>query len=154
MKVRWFSLHFWIFGLQHDGTCSMLKRVGSWWFMCICSFILCSIHYIFYAKLHSTCSVSTTYLLNFVNSLSFLMNQIFSQIWETTPTNVKIGVELLQAVKEELELHPSRTSLDFLLSTCVKAKDSQLAWFVWAEYEAAGLSYNVLTFVRYATWYH
>ncbi|CAL9083008.1 unnamed protein product [Musa acuminata var. zebrina] len=82
------------------------------------------------------------------SSTYIVIDQIFSQIWETTPTNVKIGVELLQAVKEELELHPSRTSLDFLLSTCVKAKDSQLAWFVWAEYEAAGLSYNVSTFVR------
>lgn len=81
--------------------------------------------------------------------LASMMEQIFSHIWETEPTNLKIGLELLRAVKEELDLHPSRTSLDFLLSTCAKVKDSQHAWFIWLEYGIAGLPYNVLTFLRF-----
>ncbi|EHA8590375.1 Pentatricopeptide repeat-containing protein [Cocos nucifera] len=82
------------------------------------------------------------------SSTYIVIDQIFSQIWETESTNLKIGLELLRAVKEELDLHPSRTSLDFLLSTCAKVKDSQHAWFIWSEYSNAGLPYNVLTFLR------
>lgn len=82
------------------------------------------------------------------SSTYIVIDQIFSQIWETEPTNLKIGLELLRAVKEDLDLHPSRTSLDFLLSTCAKVKDSQHAWFVWTEYSNSGLPYNVLTFLR------
>lgn len=73
--------------------------------------------------------------------------QIFNQIFKTS-TNLNSGFELLQAVKE-LGLHPSRTCLDFLLSACVKAENSQMAWLVWSEYEIAGLAYNALTFIRY-----
>ncbi|XP_010906370.1 pentatricopeptide repeat-containing protein At4g21880, mitochondrial isoform X2 [Elaeis guineensis] len=82
------------------------------------------------------------------SSTYIVIDQIFSQIWETESTNLNIGLELLRAVKEELDLHPSRTSLDFLLSTCAKVKDSQHAWFIWSEYSNAGLPYNVLTFLR------
>lgn len=76
------------------------------------------------------------------------MVQIFSQIWRTEPTNLKIGFELLGFIKEKLQLHPSRTWLDFLLSSCVKAKNLEKARLVWSEYEDAGLSYNALTFLR------
>nr|UPT48576.1 pentatricopeptide repeat protein AaPPR352 [Agave angustifolia] len=81
-------------------------------------------------------------------STCFVIDQIFSQIWETQPTHLEIGMELLRAIKEELHLYPSRTSLDFLLSSCVKAKDLHQAQLVWSEYEDAGLSYNVLTYLR------
>lgn len=112
----------------------------------------CSILFVHYLYGSYNCSIdsfnSYNIYLNFDNSTQIsLIIQVFSQIWETTPTNLKIGLELLQAVKE-LELHPTRASLDFLLSTCVKAKDSQIAWFIWSEYETAELEYNVLTFVR------
>lgn len=65
------------------------------------------------------------------------------------PTNIGIGLELLQAMKEELHLHPSRTCLDFLLSSCVKAKNPQCVRMVWSEYEKAGLPYNILTYLRF-----
>ncbi|XP_073009231.1 pentatricopeptide repeat-containing protein At4g04790, mitochondrial-like isoform X2 [Typha latifolia] len=81
-------------------------------------------------------------------SAYMVIDQMFSQIWKTDPTNIETGIELVRAIKEELDLHISRTSLDFLLSTCVKAKDSQCAKLIWAEYEAAGLPYNVLSLLR------
>ncbi|XP_073009234.1 pentatricopeptide repeat-containing protein At4g21880, mitochondrial-like isoform X5 [Typha latifolia] len=82
-------------------------------------------------------------------SAYMVIDQMFSQIWKTDPTNIETGIELVRAIKEELDLHISRTSLDFLLSTCVKAKDSQCAKLIWAEYEAAGLPYNVLSLLRF-----
>jgi post-segregation antitoxin (ccd killing protein) len=63
------------------------------------------------------------------------------------PVNLDLGMELLRAVKE-LGLNVSRTSLDFLLSTCVKAKDSEHAQQIWTEYESSGLPHNVLTSLR------
>ncbi|XP_039132079.1 pentatricopeptide repeat-containing protein At4g04790, mitochondrial-like [Dioscorea cayenensis subsp. rotundata] len=82
------------------------------------------------------------------SSTYIIIDQIFSQIWEMEPTNIGIGLELLQAMKEELHLHPSRTCLDFLLSSCVKAKNPQCVRMVWSEYEKAGLPYNILTYLR------
>lgn len=82
------------------------------------------------------------------SSTYFVIDMIYSNIWKAGSTNLKIGFELLHAIKEELHLHPSRTTLDFLLSSCVKAKDPDRAWLVWSEYEDAGLPYNVVTFLR------
>jgi hypothetical protein len=63
------------------------------------------------------------------------------------PVNLDVGMKLLHAVKE-LGLNVSRTSLDFLLSACVKAKDSPRAQQIWTEYESSGLLHNVLTSLR------
>ena len=63
---------------------------------------------------------------------------------------MKIGMELLYTVKEELNLLPSRASLDFLLSACVKVKDLKSARSIWAEYSKAGLPFNVLSYLRFA----
>uniref|UniRef100_A0ACD5V7N1 Uncharacterized protein n=1 Tax=Avena sativa TaxID=4498 RepID=A0ACD5V7N1_AVESA len=87
-----------------------------------------------------------------INAYSRLGNfdmakQVFCQIWEMEPVNLDVGMELLRAVKE-LGLNVSRTSLDFLLSTCVKAKDSRRAQQIWEEYESSGLPHNVLTSFR------
>ncbi|XP_077219866.1 pentatricopeptide repeat-containing protein At4g04790, mitochondrial-like [Tasmannia lanceolata] len=75
-------------------------------------------------------------------------DQIFCQIWEIEPTDLEIGLDLLQAVKEEVGLCPSRTSLDFLLSACVGAKDPDSARLIWDEYPKAGLPFNILTSLR------
>ncbi|KAL6629199.1 hypothetical protein ACP70R_028964 [Stipagrostis hirtigluma subsp. patula] len=80
-------------------------------------------------------------------STYMVVDQVFGQIWETEPVNLDLGLKLLHAVKE-LGLHVSRTSLDFLLSACVKAKDSRYAQEIWTEYELAGLPQNVLTSLR------
>ncbi|XP_062218123.1 pentatricopeptide repeat-containing protein At4g04790, mitochondrial-like isoform X2 [Phragmites australis] len=80
-------------------------------------------------------------------STYMVVDQVFGQIWDMEATNLDLGMELLHAVKE-LGLNVSRTSLDFLLSACVKAKDSQRAQQIWTEYESAGLRHNVLTFLR------
>lgn len=73
--------------------------------------------------------------------------KVFSQIWDMDPVNLDFGMKILHAVKE-LGLNVSRTSLDFLLSACVKAKDSNRAQLIWTEYESAGLPHNVLTSLR------
>uniref|UniRef100_A0A0D9VBU8 Pentacotripeptide-repeat region of PRORP domain-containing protein n=1 Tax=Leersia perrieri TaxID=77586 RepID=A0A0D9VBU8_9ORYZ len=80
-------------------------------------------------------------------STYMVIDQVFSQIWDMDPVNLDIGMEILQAVKE-LGFNVSRTSLDFLLSACVKAKDSNRAQLIWSEYESAGLPHNVLTSLR------
>lgn len=79
---------------------------------------------------------------------SGVLDQAFSQLWEAEVPNLKSGLLLLKAVKENLHLHVSRTSLDFLLSACVKARDSQSARFIWAEYNINNLPFNALTFLR------
>uniref|UniRef100_A0A6V7QU75 PROP1-like PPR domain-containing protein n=1 Tax=Ananas comosus var. bracteatus TaxID=296719 RepID=A0A6V7QU75_ANACO len=99
---------------------------------------------------HATIAIDLLKQLKMKDELSAYMviDQMFSHIWETEPVNLKIGMQLLRAIKEELGLQLSRTSLDFLLSTCVKAKDAKCAWEIWLEYETSGLLYNVLTFLR------
>lgn len=73
--------------------------------------------------------------------------KVFGQIWDVEPTNLDLGMKLLYAIKD-LGLNISRTSLDFLLSACVKAKDSKQAQKIWTEYESASLPHNVLTSLR------
>lgn len=61
---------------------------------------------------------------------------------------MQFGLSLLKAVKTELGVRPSRKSLDFLLSACVNAKDTQTSFLIWKEYEKAGLPYNILSYLR------
>lgn len=77
-----------------------------------------------------------------------LFDEVFSLIGESEPTYLQIGLDLLQVIKDELCLSPSRKCLDFLLSACVNAKDLQSSLLIWKEYEAAGLPHNILSFLR------
>ncbi|KAK6132919.1 hypothetical protein DH2020_033303 [Rehmannia glutinosa] len=77
-----------------------------------------------------------------------LFDEVFCLFYEKEPRDMQFGLNLLQAIKEELGVQPSRKSLDFLLSACVTAKDSKASFVIWKEYETAGLPYNVLSFVR------
>lgn len=61
---------------------------------------------------------------------------------------MQFGLDLLEAVKSEVGVRPSRKSLDFLLSACTNAKDAKASFFIWEEYERADLPYNVLSFLR------
>ncbi|KAF3337055.1 pentatricopeptide repeat-containing protein [Carex littledalei] len=76
------------------------------------------------------------------------VDQIFCHVRNMESVKVETCMQLLHALKEELGFQVSRTSLDFLLSMCVKARDSKTAMIVWKEYESAGLPYNVLTKLR------
>lgn len=87
----------------------------------------------------------------FLSLLIIIMKQIFSQISDTEPTDLESGLYLLQAIKEELHLRPSRTSLDFLMSTCASARDPHHAQLIWEEYQKAKLCFNVLTYLRFIT---
>ncbi|KAK4420731.1 Pentatricopeptide repeat-containing protein, mitochondrial [Sesamum alatum] len=77
-----------------------------------------------------------------------LFDEVFCLYAEKESTDVQFGLDLLQAVKEELCVQPSRKSLDFLLSACANAKDSKASFVIWKEYETADLPYNVLSYVR------
>lgn len=66
---------------------------------------------------------------------------------------MKLGLDLVSFMKEELELFPSRKCLDFLLHACVNAKDKQNALLVWKEYQFAELPYNVLNYLRQVVFY-
>ncbi|KAK9080651.1 hypothetical protein SSX86_000409 [Deinandra increscens subsp. villosa] len=80
--------------------------------------------------------------------IDVLFDEVFCQIAETEPTDVQFGLDLLQALKKDIGIRPSRKSLDFLLSACVNAKDLERSFLVWNEYRTAGLPYNVLSYVR------
>ncbi|KAE9458187.1 hypothetical protein C3L33_09911, partial [Rhododendron williamsianum] len=45
----------------------------------------------------------------------------------------EFGLNLLQAIKEQLDVRPSRKSLDFLLGACASAKDLQSSNLIWKE---------------------
>ncbi|KAH7861550.1 hypothetical protein Vadar_027623 [Vaccinium darrowii] len=92
--------------------------------------------------------VSVVYF--FSNSLVSMatMKQVFSKIAESERADVQFGLKLLQAIKEQLDVSPSRKSLDFLLSACASAKDLQSSLLIWKEYQIAGLPYNVLSYLR------
>ena len=78
---------------------------------------------------------------------------MFKSIAETESSDVKVGLDLVSFMKEELELCPSRKCLDFLLHACVNAKDKQSALLVWEEYQCAELPYNVINYLRQELFY-
>nr|XP_011469580.1 PREDICTED: pentatricopeptide repeat-containing protein At4g21880, mitochondrial-like isoform X2 [Fragaria vesca subsp. vesca] len=80
-------------------------------------------------------------------ALEVIFDKVFSFIAESE-SSLQFGLDLLHAMKSELGLTPSRKCLDFLLHACVSAKDLQSSIFVWQEYQATGLPYNTLSFLR------
>ncbi|CAN8325536.1 unnamed protein product [Cochlearia groenlandica] len=80
--------------------------------------------------------------------VEYWFDEVFKSIAETIPSDVKLGLDLVTFMKEELGLCPSRKCLDFLLQACVNAKDKQSALVVWREYQSAKLPYNVLNYLR------
>ncbi|CAN6859701.1 unnamed protein product [Brassica oleracea] len=83
--------------------------------------------------------------------VEYHFDEVFWAIAETEPTDVKLGMDLLRYIKEELGFVPSRKCLDFLLHACVNAKDMKNGLLVWKEYQSAALPCNVLSFLRQAT---
>ncbi|XWS51936.1 hypothetical protein CRYUN_Cryun11dG0024700 [Craigia yunnanensis] len=81
-------------------------------------------------------------------AMEVIFDEVFSMIAERESKDLRIGLALLQAIKDELGLTPSRKSLDFLLTACVNAKDLQNTLLIWNEFQAAGFPGNVLTFLR------
>lgn len=73
--------------------------------------------------------------------------QVFFSILEET-THLQMGLDLLQVIKNDLGLAPSRKVLDALLSACVSTKDLDKSLLIWKEYQAADLPYNILSFLR------
>lgn len=80
-------------------------------------------------------------------AMEYHFAEIFCQIAKTDPPDVQIGMDLLQFIKDEIGLPPSRKCLDFLLGACVNARDLKRAHLIWKEYENAGLPYNVLSYL-------
>lgn len=77
-----------------------------------------------------------------------LFDEAFCKVAEMKHVDMQFGLDLLQSIKEELGVRPSRKNLDFLLSACISAKDPKAAFVIWKEYEAAGLPYNGLAYLR------
>lgn len=80
--------------------------------------------------------------------VDIVCDQIFYLICETDEPNLEDGLALLQAMRTDMDLQPSRMGLDFLLTACVSRKDSKNAKLVFEEYIREGIPYNVLTFLR------
>nr|XP_023876966.1 pentatricopeptide repeat-containing protein At4g04790, mitochondrial-like [Quercus suber] len=140
--------------LQSDGELSRLlqlfeelKDVDYWVDGC-CRLILYCVRY---KHLSSAVDLLKQLKDNFCNddmAMEVLFDEVFSQVGESESTHLQIGLDLLQVIKDELCLSPSRKCLDFLLNACVNAKDLQSSLLIWKEYQAAGLPYNVLSFLR------
>nr|GMC76484.1 pentatricopeptide repeat-containing protein At4g04790, mitochondrial-like [Ipomoea batatas] len=77
-----------------------------------------------------------------------LFDEVFCLVAEKEPINLEIGWSLLQTIKNELGVLPSRKSLDFLLSACISAKCLPFCFKIWGEYRKAGLPYNTLNYLR------
>lgn len=80
--------------------------------------------------------------------VDIVCDQIFYLICETDKPNLEDGLALLQAMRTDMDLQPSRMGLDFLLTACVSRKNSNIAKLVFEEYIREGIPYNVLTFLR------
>ncbi|KAL5736070.1 hypothetical protein ACOSQ2_030858 [Xanthoceras sorbifolium] len=76
-----------------------------------------------------------------------VLHEAFAQIAETEPVDVQIGLDLLQAIKDNFGLPPPRKCLDFLLSACINAKDLKNCHLIWLKYNRAGLPYDMLSYL-------
>lgn len=77
-----------------------------------------------------------------------LFDEIFFLVVEKDPIDLELGWNMLQAIKHELGVIPSRKSLDVLLSACQSSKDISFCFKIWEEYQKAGLPYNILSYLR------
>ncbi|CAH9107923.1 unnamed protein product [Cuscuta epithymum] len=81
-------------------------------------------------------------------AVEVLFDEIFFLLAEKQPTDLEFGWNMLQAVKNELGVLPSRKGLDFLLSACLSSNGSPICFKIWEEYPKAGLPYNTLNYLR------
>ncbi|XP_019196928.1 PREDICTED: pentatricopeptide repeat-containing protein At4g04790, mitochondrial-like isoform X2 [Ipomoea nil] len=77
-----------------------------------------------------------------------LFDEVFYRIAEKEPRTMHFGWNLLQSIKKDIGLRPSRKCLDFLLSACISAKDLPTCFKIWEEYIEAGLPHNSLSYLR------
>ncbi|KAF8016362.1 hypothetical protein BT93_H1769 [Corymbia citriodora subsp. variegata] len=80
-------------------------------------------------------------------AMEAVFDEVFFSIGQET-TRLQMGLDLLQVIKNDLGLAPSRKVLDVLLSVCVSMKDLDKSLLIWKEYQAADLPYNILSFLR------
>lgn len=81
-------------------------------------------------------------------AIEVLFDEVFCKVAEMEHAEMQFGLDLLQSIKKELRVRPSRKSLDFLLGACISAKDPKTALLIWKEYEVAELPYNGLAYLR------
>ncbi|KAI4366131.1 hypothetical protein MLD38_022049 [Melastoma candidum] len=73
---------------------------------------------------------------------------VFCLIAKSDATYLEIGFALLKAIKDDFGVLPPRKVLDFLLTACMKAGNASKCQLIWQNYQASGLPYNVLTYLR------
>lgn len=76
-------------------------------------------------------------------------DQLYIELANSKSIDMAFGLNLLNAMKENLNVLPSRTNLDTLLTACLSMKDSNSAWLVWEEYKKTKLPYNILSYLRF-----
>ncbi|XP_018810795.2 pentatricopeptide repeat-containing protein At4g04790, mitochondrial [Juglans regia] len=140
--------------LQSDGELGRLlqllkelKGLEYWVYGC-CKVILYCVQYKHLSSAVDLLKQLKDELIDNELAMEIVFDEVFSLIPGSEPTHLQIGLDLLRVVKDEFCLTPSRKWLDFLLSACVNAKDLQSSLKIWKEYQAAGLPYNVLSFLR------
>ncbi|VFQ78765.1 unnamed protein product [Cuscuta campestris] len=81
-------------------------------------------------------------------ALEFLFDEVFYRFVEKEPRTLDFGWNMLQAIKKDFGLFPSRKCLDFLLCACISARDVASCSKIWREYQEAGIPYNSLSYLR------
>ncbi|VFR01889.1 unnamed protein product [Cuscuta campestris] len=81
-------------------------------------------------------------------ALEFLFDEVFYRFVEKEPRTLDFGWNMLQAIKKDFGLCPSRKCLDFLLCACISARDVASCSKIWREYQEAGIPYNSLSYLR------
>jgi hypothetical protein len=66
-------------------------------------------------------------------------------------TYLRFGLDLLDLIKKELDLDPSKMCLDILLSLCAISRDLNNAKLVWREYVLAEHPYDELSYMRWVS---
>ncbi|GLJ21203.1 hypothetical protein SUGI_0388280 [Cryptomeria japonica] len=83
------------------------------------------------------------------SSVDIVCNEIFSLVCDSNTAKLEDCLALLEAMRKEIFVQPSRTALDFLLSACVSRKDSYTAKLILKEYTNEGFPFNVVTLLRF-----
>ncbi|GLJ51959.1 hypothetical protein SUGI_1104460 [Cryptomeria japonica] len=80
--------------------------------------------------------------------VDIVCNEIFSLVCDSNTAKLEDCLALLEAMRKEIFVQPSRITLDFLLNACVSRKDSYTAKLILKEYTNEGFPFNVITLLR------
>lgn len=86
-------------------------------------------------------------LYYYIGKSQHLFDNAYYVMLKFGPTYLRFGLDLLDLIKKELDLDPSKMCLDILLSLCAISRDVNNAKLVWREYVLAERPYDELSYM-------